>query len=401
MTSLSVSVVIVSRHRPDELRRCIKALEFQTFRDVEIVVVVDGDTATNLHELVPLDRVKAATCDEANISRARNIGIGLAAGDLVAFIDDDAIAEPTWLERLIEPFSDPNVGASGGFVRGRNGISFQWRAEVISVDGVSSPIDIGEVTVLKADPNKGIKTQGTNCAFRRAALYKLNGFDENYRFYLDESDLNLRVGQAGWLTAVVPNAEVQHGFAASYLRGKDRRPKSLFEVGASQAYFIKKFGGMKAALLAFRKQQWVRLESVLVKGTLEPRDLRRLRTELDAGIADGQGRDPLVGRVRPAQTPLKPFSIHKPESHKFIAGRWLFRRRVYAEAKRLAENGVPCTAIILSPTAVFHRRWFHEDGFWVQSGGIFGKSTRSDSLWSWYSFAKRIRREQASLQKTR
>ncbi|WP_281856402.1 glycosyltransferase family 2 protein [Litoreibacter halocynthiae] len=402
MNDLSVSVVVVSRHRPDHLRRCVRALEFQTQPSFEVVLVTDSETSEVLTDLVPHDWVKSAICNEANISKARNIGIGLAAGEAIAFIDDDAIAEPTWLERLIEPFSDPNVAASGGFVRGRNGISFQWRAEEIGADGVSHPISIDGTAILKARPGKGVKTQGTNCAFRRDILIELHGFDENYKFYLDESDLNMRIGQAGHLTAIVPNAEVQHGYAVSSLRGNDRRPKSLFEIGASQAYFLKKFGRPASDLTAFRESQWARLEAALVKGLLEPRDVRHLRDDLEAGIVDGHKRPPTSKPDWPIPSPFKPFlSDRQAIDHCFIASRWLSRRRAYADGKSCAERGVPCTAIILSPTAVFHQRWFHDDGFWVQSGGIFGKSSRTDRIWSWLGREKRFRRERKLLQRTR
>ncbi|MCB2152739.1 MAG: glycosyltransferase, partial [Rhodobacteraceae bacterium] len=59
---------------------------------------------------------------------ARNLGLAAAAGEIVAFIDDDAVPEPRWLARLTAPFADPGIAAAGGFVVGRNGISFQWRA---------------------------------------------------------------------------------------------------------------------------------------------------------------------------------------------------------------------------------------------------------------------------------
>ena len=402
MTTPLVSVVIVSRHRPEELRRCVRALEFQTLRGFEVVLVTDGDTAQILPELAPVCRVKSAVCDQANISRARNIGIGLSAGEVVAFIDDDAIAEPTWLERLTEPFRDPNIAASGGFVRGRNGISYQGRAEEIGVDGVSRPIEVSGVNVPEVNPTKAIKTQGTNSAFRRDVLVDLAGFDENYHFYLDETDLNLRIAKAGLKTAIVPNAEVQHGYAASSMRGKDRRPMSLFEIGASQAYFAKKYDRPESDLDVVRVGQAVRLDAALVRGLLEPSDVRRLKADLEAGFAEGLQRHAAIDQTWPIPAALLPFPDDgESPAHQFISGRWLTRRQTYARAKKIADGGTPCTAIVLSPTALFHRRWFHADGFWVQTGGIFGKSTRSEPLWSWYRHSNRVRVEQDMLRKTR
>jgi len=402
MTKPLVSVVIVSRHRPEELRRCVRALDFQSHRNFEVILVTDVETSEVLDDLVDTGRVKAACCKEPNISKARNMGISLAAGEFVAFIDDDAIAEPTWLERLIAPLEDSNIAASGGFVRGRNGISLQWCAEEIGADGASHPIGITDVTLPPVNPNRAVKTQGTNCVFRRDVLLDLGGFDENFHFYLDETDLNLRIARAGLQTAIVPNAEVQHGYAASRMRGKDRRPKSLFQIGASHAYFINKYDRPRGELDAVRSDQSARLDKALVSGLLEPRDVRRLKADLEAGFAEGFERKPVKAGISRADTDFKPFVSMVPVSeHRFVVGRWISRRKIFAQAHQIAQGGAPCTVILLSPSAIYHRRWFHADGFWVQMGGIFGRSTRSEPLWSWYRRKERAGLIISELRKTR
>lgn len=402
MTEALVSVVIVSRHRPEDLRRCVRALSYQTHRLFEVVVICDPTTSASLGDIVPLGRVKTAVCVDANISKARNMGIDLSTGEIIAFIDDDAIAEPTWLERLIAPIIDSNVGASGGFVRGRNGISFQWQAEQITPDGLSHAFDVNGTTIPKVDPERAIKTQGTNCAFRRNILVKLGGFDENYHFYLDETDLNIRAARAGVETAIVPDAEVQHGYAASAQRGQDRRPKSLFEIGASQAYFSKKYDRPDKELDAARAVQNSRVDAALAKGLFDKAEANRLMQDLEAGISQGQMREAKKARKWLSPPEFKSFlNDDNVRPHQFIASRWLFRRKAHASARKLAKDGVACTALILSPTGLYHRRYFHSDGYWVQTGGIFGKSTRSDPLWMWYRFSSRIAAEKALLSNTR
>ena len=77
------------------------------------------------------DQVKSVPFDTSNISAARNAGIAMAAGNVIAIIDDDAVPEPSWLTHLTAPFADPAVAASGGYVIGRNGISFQWKGRTV------------------------------------------------------------------------------------------------------------------------------------------------------------------------------------------------------------------------------------------------------------------------------
>ncbi|WP_372887787.1 glycosyltransferase family 2 protein, partial [Shimia sp.] len=127
MSQSPVSVVIVSRGRPQALARCLTGLSQQTHPSFETIVVADPSGCAAVNDGAFSGLVKLVAFDEANISAARNLGIARAAGELVAFIDDDAVPEPTWLAHLVAPFdSDPEVMAAGGFVRGRNGISFQW-----------------------------------------------------------------------------------------------------------------------------------------------------------------------------------------------------------------------------------------------------------------------------------
>ena len=95
----SVSVVVVSRHRPAALSLCLTALTLQDHPGFEIVLVADPGSVGVRPDL-PIKRVRF---DAANISAARNAGVMAAAGEVVAFIDDDAVAEPTWLSRLTAP----------------------------------------------------------------------------------------------------------------------------------------------------------------------------------------------------------------------------------------------------------------------------------------------------------
>jgi len=95
--------------------------------------------------------------------------------EIVVFIDDDAMPEPTWLGHLVAPFAEPDVAAAGGFVRGRNGISWQWCAESVDRTGVTTeiPLESDKPVILCPNPTRAIRAQGTDIAFRRAGLADL------------------------------------------------------------------------------------------------------------------------------------------------------------------------------------------------------------------------------------
>ncbi|NNK77268.1 MAG: glycosyltransferase [Litoreibacter sp.] len=402
MSETRASVVVVSRGRSNELAKCLKALRLQFYPNFEIVVVADQGGCAVVSGLGLQDHVKTVPFGEPNISAARNLGINHAAGEIVAFIDDDAIAEPTWLKNLTAPFVREDVAAAGGFVRGRNGISFQWKGELLDCAGQSRSINVEEMTVIRGTAEKSVKTQGTNCAFRRELLERLGGFDESYAYFMDETDLNLRIGAAGHSTAIVPDAEVQHLVASNSVRGSDRAPKSLYQIGASYAYFLRKQRLGDEFWIEFAQQQRGRLLRAMVAGQLEPRDVFRLMQELEEGRADGRLREHRLKKAFATAPDFKPAVVEgeAPQSH-VISGRFGQRKKLYTEARRLATQGRAVTVFCFWPNALFHKRWFHPDGFWVQSGGIFGKSSRSDPLISFRSRMSRIKRELNAIRKTR
>uniref|UniRef100_UPI0039E2529D glycosyltransferase family 2 protein n=1 Tax=Phaeovulum sp. TaxID=2934796 RepID=UPI0039E2529D len=305
--ALRTSLIIVSRHRPAALARCLAAVAQLDHAAFEVIVV--ADPAALVH--VP-STAKAAAFDLPNISAARNAGLALAAGEVVAFLDDDAVPEPSWLRRLTAPFVNPDVVAAGGFVRARNGISFQWKASVANALGEAFPLDVDQSapSLHPARPGMAIRTEGTNCAFRLGALAAIGGFDPAFRFYLDETDVNMRLARNGHLTAIVPMAQVHHGFAASARRHADRAPKTLFDIGASSAVFWRKHadpGAEPAARARLIAAQHSRLIRHMVSGTLEPRDVVRLIATLEAGLMEGANLP--LGHLPPLRLDPPPFLL--------------------------------------------------------------------------------------------
>lgn len=395
-----VSVIVVSRGRPGLLPRCLSGIGQLYYPNFEVIVVTDPGGEAALRAMGWEDRVKLIPFDAANISAARNAGIAQAAGEVVAFIDDDAVPEPTWLSYLTAAFCDPKVAAVGGYVRGRNGISFQWRASLLNSTGETLPLDNDGDDVFIPDTPVGhaVKTEGTNCAFRRDILADSGGFDPVFRFFHDESDLNMRLANADQVTAISPLAQVHHGYAASDRRGADRAPTSLFEIGASMALFLRKHAAKNhhtSTRDKFRKNQRARLIRHLVSGGLEPRDIGRLMADLEAGFDEGGKR--LIEPLAPIDISTSPFLpfMRKDATQKAVcmAGISGSRKRLYQRAVQQVRAGNVVTVYRLSPTALFHHVRFHKAGFWEQTGGIFGKANRREPLWQWARFRKRAGQE--------
>nr|WP_246237324.1 glycosyltransferase [Halovulum dunhuangense] len=373
----ATSLVIVNHSRRAELALVLKSLPFQRHPNFEVIVVSD---------LAPPDRPEAPGgtrwihFPEANISTARNLGIAAAGGEIVAFCDDDAVPEFSWLERLCAPFADPSVGAAGGFVRGRNGVSFQWRGVGFDRLGRDHPLDVAQTQVFAPAPDRFVKTVGTNSAFRRAALVGIGGFDAAYRFFLDETDVNLRLSRAGWSTAIVPDAEVLHGFAESRLRTRHRVPRSLYEIGASMAHFLKLHApkpDIAARLAGFRTEQHRRLLHHFSLGALSGRDVARLMAGLEAGLAEGASRAPRTGLPACAEAPgFAPLQRRDGGARLAIRAGLRDHAAARAAARAAAAAGHEVTLLLpeVSPRPL--RVCFTRDGYFEHRFGLLGKAER-------------------------
>ena len=108
-----VSVVIACPNGSWMLDECLAALERQTYRNFEVIVLPDAAPTTyhlpsiTYHiSLIPTGKVRPA--------EKRNVGIKAAKGEIVAFIDDDAYPDARWLENAVKYFGEPTIGALGG-----------------------------------------------------------------------------------------------------------------------------------------------------------------------------------------------------------------------------------------------------------------------------------------------
>lgn len=393
MILATASVIIVSRHRAAALQRCLLGLAQQDHPSFEVIVVADpaGITAARAKDLA----IKLIPFDQPNISAARNLGLANAGGEVVAFIDDDAVAEPTWLSRLCAPFSDPQVIASTGFIRGRNGISYQWKACEVDNTGADHPLPAHAATYA-GTPERAVKTQGTNCAFRRQSLTRIGGFDPAFRFYLDEADVNLRMAGLG-LTTVVPDAQVHHGYAASARRRDDRIPTSLHEIAASIAVFLRRHAPDTAddETIPAIEAQRARIAHLLATRRISDPQADTLRSTLADGWDDGMSRPLTDPAAITGAAPFTPRSGTGPRPGRVIAGRIWQARRLRAHAAQAAANGEIVTLFLLSPTIRAHRHHFTPAGFWEQTGGLFGPSDRSQPRFRWWRFSKRVLAETA------
>ncbi|HEX8612712.1 MAG TPA: glycosyltransferase [Telluria sp.] len=242
---ITFSIVINTLDRADLLQETLENLCRLRYAGQFEVIVVNGPSRDHSEQVIAswLPRIRTARCDVANLSVSRNIGICMAAGDVVAFIDDDAIAEPEWLTQLAAAFGEDGVGGAGGRVFDSSGVTFQYH--------YASASRLGDIDIShrKSTPQlcfPGSREfpylQGTNAAFLRSALLEVGGFDEEFEYFLDETDLCCRLVDAGYLLKQLPDAYVHHKTAPNGVRDAARLPRAIYPILKNTIYFSLKHG---------------------------------------------------------------------------------------------------------------------------------------------------------------
>lgn len=396
--ALPVSLIIVSRHRAQMLRRCLTAVAQMDHPNFEVIVVADP-VGLGVARDFP---VRTVAFDAANISAARNLGIAAAAGQVVAFLDDDAVPEPRWLSLLTAPFADATIDAAGGPVVGTNGFSLQWQSGRVDRLLTPAPLELAEagVTIAQSTLGSAVEVKGVNCAYRRDTIAKLGGFDSEIAYYLDETELNLRLAVRSARVAIVAGARVHHAKAASARRRADRAPTSLWHIGASTAITLRRHGASDAELDAVwaetADRERATLAAHVARGRLTAAASGPLMATLAGGFAQGRAR--VLAPLGPIPAPLAADFRRFPSAPRpvtVLAGRWFQAPRLRAEARRIVQQGGIVRLFLFSPTTLYHQQRFTPDGYWLQTGGLFGKSLRTDRPFDLWRFARRLTREVA------
>lgn len=195
-----VSVVIPTHNRAHYLFEALESVFAQSFQNLEIIVVDDGSTDGTREQLKPLaaaNKLRYQYQQKQGVSAARNLGVELAQGAYIAFLDSDDLFQPPKLEKQLALFeSDPELG----FVHS-NFSKFNDRGEDLGYrntaryQGWIYPWMLGEWSVLMAP----------SCMLaRREVLLDVGGFDETISLG-EDIDLWRRIAMR-YRIGVVPEA---------------------------------------------------------------------------------------------------------------------------------------------------------------------------------------------------
>jgi glycosyltransferase involved in cell wall biosynthesis len=206
-----VTVVVCAFNEEKMIEACLRSLEVCDYPDLEVIVCDDGSEDSTL-DIIRSFPFKTLTLDHGGLSRARNAGIEAASGEIIAFLDADAVCHPEWPYHLALSFDEPGVVASGG-----PNLPFRDAGMIERCVDLSpgAPME-----VLVAD-DRAEHVPGCNMAFRADAVRGIGGFDPVYTSAGDDVDVCWKLLDRGGEIAFAPMAQVIHHRRSSvrgYLR---------------------------------------------------------------------------------------------------------------------------------------------------------------------------------------
>jgi len=243
---MKISVIINTLNRPEPLEQCLEALRKQTYKDFEVVVVDQSRNRRTKKVCKPYNLKYYRIRKRNNLSVSRNYGINMAAGDVLAFIDDDAQARSDWIERIVKAYDqeDPPALIAGRVidVSDPDNPVTQFQNGIVSSFGYTEDIrPSDEKRYGKGHAGWYLRPMGANMILKKDAAVAVGGFDEFYEYIHDETDIAVRIIKEGSVAIYDDQLIVEHSPAL----GRNRKKKggtNWFSLAKNNLYFALKNG---------------------------------------------------------------------------------------------------------------------------------------------------------------
>ncbi len=223
MSDPLVSIIVVNWNGAAYLDDCLSSLENQTWKRREFILVDNGSTdGTAARIRAWADHLPAARAillpENTGFCKANNLAFWKAAGEWIALFNNDAVAEPGWLERLMRHSnSDIRIGMLGGKILFFEPPGVIDKAgHLIYWDGQNRGRGTMETDAGQYDREEEILWPDACAAlYHRRVFEETGGFDETFFAYGDDADLGMRARLLGWKAWYVPTAVVYHRHSAT------------------------------------------------------------------------------------------------------------------------------------------------------------------------------------------
>lgn len=300
------TLAICTYNRADCLADAVRSVVVQEAPFPFEVMVIDNNSTDGTRDLVMLLQRESADLryvfeSKQGLSRARNRALEESEAEIVAYIDDDAVAHEGWLTALVAGFSDPTIAVVGGRIE----VSYP-------VDRPAWVTDKMEVLLGRFGPADMVsdvsEVFGGNFAVRRRVALEIGGFSEILGYQGDrllpgeETGYCLRARKAGYRVVYIPDAQVTHSVHPSRLSKQWflRRAKGTGEALATMRYGM----AMSSEIAEELVWLWINRSGQVVRGNSDQSFYCSMRMVQQTAMLSGMLPGPL-GALRRAVLMLR------------------------------------------------------------------------------------------------
>lgn len=196
---MKVTVAIPCYNGASYIGAVVESVLSQTWPPDEVLVVDDGSTDESVEIIrqYPVHLIRHS--GNQGVATSRNSAIEASTGEVIVFIDADAVADPSLLAVLLSGYDDPRVAGVGGqgIEANIHSLADRWRARHANQSHGNVARDVEFLF-------------GLCMSFRMRALREIGGFNPAFRTNAEDMDVSLRLRKAGYRLRYLPDAKVYH-----------------------------------------------------------------------------------------------------------------------------------------------------------------------------------------------
>ena len=227
-----VSIIIVNLNRKKELTKCIESINFQNYKNFEILLIDNNSDDGSIESIKSkfTNTLIYKTSKNLGTSYTRNAGVNFSNGELIWFLDSDTyLSDENVLLNLVNKFLiNSEIDAIGGeaIINEKNQV-LGTKKLVLYPNGMTKGyLDNSDIK------NKVEVLATCNLMIRKKTIEDVGGFDHFYFFYLEDLDLTYRVFKEGYKMQLIEKCPVIHYFS------EKSRFKNHFQAKKNRIYFI-------------------------------------------------------------------------------------------------------------------------------------------------------------------
>lgn len=239
------SVIICTVDRLSDLAQCLDSLRPFQSALAEILIVNNGPRLESVTEIGRQTSARVITEARRGVSFARNAGVRAANGNILVFLDDDTLAEESWLPTLIAPLADPKADCVMGTVRATEpSLPIHQAFEKLAIGSVPHGPAILDARA-PADPfplRMAMNGFTMNVAFRRDVFERFGYFDERFGRGTrigsgEDTDFFFNILRRGGRIMLEPRAVVAHAWPSEW----DALRRSVFQGACGHTALLAKY----------------------------------------------------------------------------------------------------------------------------------------------------------------